>query len=155
MGVRLHMHEWFMSLFKGIRILFWVISFYMLIQEALYVVYIVKYRKQGKTLESYVGEFFSKKQGFILCQVLIILGILFSPFVFSKFQNTNIGSLLEKEQYCEQYYVYIRKDRNKAKSYKLRADIIKGDYGYSSWDDNGDDIFVDRCIDRIIELTKK
>lgn len=129
------------SVFKILRMIFYTIAFYILYLEILYTIYILKWRKEGKTLENCVGKFFSQKQVIILCQLLLIIGVLSSPFVFSKFQNTNIGSFLEKESYQEQYYVYLRKDSNKAKSYRLKADIIRGNYGYSSWDD-GNEIFV-------------
>lgn len=136
------MHEWVLSAFKTIRMIFYILSFYMLFVEALYVIYIVKWRKQGKALESIVGRIFSKKKGIILCQVLLVLGILSSPFVFNKIQNTNIGSFLEKDSYHEQYYVYIRKDDNKLKSYRCKADIYKGKHGYSSYTDDGEETFI-------------
>lgn len=136
------MHKWLLSLFKTVRMFLCVVSFYMILVEALYVIYIIKWHKQGKSLESCVGKIFSKKKGIILCQILIVFGFLSSPFVFGKFQNTNIGSFLEKDTYCEQYYVYIRNNKKQSKSYRCKADICRGDYGYDSYTDEGEETFI-------------
>lgn len=136
------MHKWLLSLFKTVRMVFYTASLYMILVELLYVIYIIKWRKQGKSLESCVGKIFSKKKGILLCQILIVVGILSSPFVFSKFQNTNIGSFLEKESYREQYYVYIRSNKKQSKSYRCKADICRGNYGYDSYTDEGEETFV-------------
>lgn len=136
------MHDLLLSLFKTVRMFFYAVSFYMILVEALYVIYLIKWRKQGKSLESCVGKIFSKNKGVILCQILIVFGILSSPFVFDKIQNTNIGSFLEKNTYCEQYYVYIRNNSEYSKAYRCKADICRGDYGYDSYTDEGEETFV-------------
>ena len=122
--------EYITSLFKTIRILFSSVSVYVILLDVFYLRYFFKGRHYGKSLTDYVGNFFSKKNVIILCQFVLILGIFFSPLVFSRFQNTNIGSFLEKDSYCEQYYVYIRDDATKQKSYRVKADIMRSDYGY-------------------------
>lgn len=136
------MHKWLLSLFKTVRMFLCAVSFYMILVEALYIIYIIKWHKQGKSLESCVGKIFSKKKGIILCQILIMFGFLSSPFVFGKFQNTNIGSFLEKDTYREQYYVYIRNNKKQSKSYRCKADICRSDYGYNSYTDEGEETFV-------------
>lgn len=136
------MQESLMSLFKAVRMFLFIISFYVAFVEIFYILYIFKWQKQEKSLESFVGKFFSKKKVVILCQVLLVIGILSSPFVFDKFQNTNIGSFLEKDSYEEQYYIYIRNSRKQSKSYRCKAKIYKGDYGYPSYTDDGEETFV-------------
>lgn len=124
------MHNNIMEYFKAVRFLFEGVAFYVLIYDIAYIKYFVsfkKYKQPGETFGEFCGETFNKKKKkkIILCQVILLIGIFFSPFVFPHFQNTDIGSLLEKDVYNEQYYVYLRKDRTKAKSYRLKADIYK------------------------------
>ena len=136
------MHAYLMQAFRVFRLLLWIISFYSLFLNCAYAYYFIKGKRDGNTLANYVGDFFSKKKGVLLCEIILVLGILFSPSVFSHFENTNIGSFLEKESYSEQYYVYIRKDKKQSKTYRCRADICKGDYGYPSYTDEGEETFV-------------
>lgn len=77
--------------------------------------------------------FYNNYKSKIRLAIILILGILSFPPVFQNFQSTNIGSFLEEEVYEERYYVYIREDNSKAKSYKVKADI-KRDYLDSSTD---------------------
>lgn len=130
-----------MSLFKVVRMILCCASFYMLLVNIFYLTYCVK-RKKGRALESYVGKFFAKKKGILLCEIILVLGVLSSPFVFRHFENTSIGSFLEKESYSEQYYVYIRNNNKQSKAYRCKADIYKGDYGYPSYTDEGEETFI-------------
>ena len=136
------MQNYLMQVFKSIRILLWCISFYAFFLNCFYVYYLLRGKKEGNPLTSYVGNFFSKKKGVLLCEILFVLGVLFSPSVFCHFENTNIGSFLEKESYCEQYYVHIRNNNKYSKSYRVKADIYKGDYGYPSYTDEGEETFI-------------
>lgn len=136
------MLEYLFSLFKTIRIILPVLALLSVLVNCFYLSYLFKGKKQEKHLTEYVGSFLSTKKGIVICETVLILGIICSPPVFSKIQNTNIGSLLEKEYYTEQYYVYVRPDKNSSKSYRLKADIVRGDYGYQSYDDNGEETFV-------------
>ena len=129
------------SLFKTIRILVAAVSFYIVLLDFLYLRYLLKEKRRGKPFTEYMGVFFSRKSVIVLCQVILILGVLFSRPIYSRFENTDIGSFFEKESYCEQYYVYLRNDSTKQKSYRLKADIIRSDYGYPSYVD-GEESFV-------------
>ena len=82
--------------------------------------------------------FFAKPMGALLCELVLIVGLLLSPQFFSRFENTDIGSLLEKDSYRESYYVYVRSDKNEAKAYRLKADIRKGNYGHPDFTDEGE-----------------
>lgn len=136
------MQEYLIQVFKDVRIVLWSLSFFSLFLNCFYVYYLFKGKKDGSTLTSYVGNFFSKKKGILLCEIILVLGILSSPFVFRHFENTNIGSFLEKETYKEQYYVYIRNNNKQAKSYRCKADIYRGSYGYPSYTDEGEETFI-------------
>lgn len=131
-----------MQAFKSLRLFLWSISFCALFLNCLYVYYFLKGKKDGGTLTNYVGNFFSKKKGILMCEIILVLGVLSSPFVFRHFENSNIGSFLEKESYSEQYYVYIRNNNKQSKSYRCKADIYKGDYGYPSYTDEGEETFI-------------
>lgn len=133
--------EKLVTAFKGFRLLIWNISLFMMFINCFYVYYLIMGKKRRKTLSNYVGNFFARKTGILLCEVIFVLGTIFSPFVFSNFENTNIGSLLEKDTYQEQYYVYIRRN-NHSKSYRVKADIFKGNYGYPSYTDEGEETFI-------------
>lgn len=58
-----------------------------------------------------------------------ILGPLYMPFPLFGCGNTNIGSLFEKLEYTENYYVYMRTSDSSSKSYKLEATIRRDEYG--------------------------
>lgn len=135
------MEEYIMKLFKAFRIAMYGMAFYMILMNGCYIHYIFKGKKQGKTLAEYVGKFFSKKRGVILCEIILLLGIIFYPPIFERLGNTNIGSFFEKESYEEQYFVYIRESGNKSKSYKVKADILKSNYGHPSWEDDGEETY--------------
>lgn len=136
------MRENLMSFFKIVRILFWCSSIYIALFNCFCIAYLVKGKNTGKNLENYVGKTFSKTSVIILCELIFAVGIFFSPPIYSHFENTNIGSFLEKETYRESYYVFIRKDKNETKSYRVKADIIKCDYGYPSYTDEGEETFI-------------
>lgn len=136
------MQDYLIQTFKNIRLTLSVVSFYALYLNCFYAYYLLKGKKSYKTLTSYVGNFFSKKKGVLLCEILLVLGVLSWPFVFRHFENTNIGSFLEKETYREQYYVYIRNNDQQSKSYRCKADIYRGCYGYPSYTDEGEETFV-------------
>lgn len=136
------MQDFLIQAFKNIRLLLRIASFYALFLNCFYAYYLLKGKKSGKTLIDYVGNFFSQKKGILLCEILFVLGILSSPFVFQHFENTNIGSFLEKESYREQYYVYVRSNNKQSKSYRCKADIYRGRYGYPSYTDEGEETFV-------------
>lgn len=130
------------KLFKIFRVLVSTIAIYAAIMDCFYVYYLLRGRKTDKQLSSYVGNFFSQRNGILLCIMFSILGFILSPQVFDKFENTNIGGFLEKETYREQYYVYIRNDDKFSKSYRVKADIYKGSYGYETYADDGEDSSV-------------
>ena len=130
------------KLFKIFRVLVSTIAIYAAIMDCFYVYYLLRGRKTDKQLSSYVGNFFSQRNGILLCIMFSILGFILSPQVFDKFENTNIGSFLEKETYREQYYVYIRNNDKFSKSYRVKADIFKGPYGYETYTDDGEETFV-------------
>ncbi len=130
------------KLFKIFRILVSTIAIYAVIMDCFYIYYLLRGRKTNKQLSSYVGNFFSRRNGILLCIMFSILGFMLSPHVFGKFENTNIGSFLEKETYREQYYVYIRDNDNLSKSYRVKADIFKGPCGYETYTDDGEETFV-------------
>lgn len=136
------MLEFIKESFGDIRILLSISSIIMLFLNCFYIHYFFKGKKNGKTLAMYVGEFFSKKVGIILCELIMVCGILLSPPIYSKFENTTIGSFFEKKFYCEKYYVYIRRDISKAKAYKVKADILKSDYGYHTYTDDGEETVI-------------
>lgn len=136
------MQSYLISLFKTLKILICSASFYMVLLNILYLCYLFRGRKFGRTLEEYAGKFFSTKRGIVLAESIIVLSIIFSPPVFNHFENTNIGSFLEKESYREQYYVYIRSDAKQSKAYRCKADIYRGNYGYSSYTDDGEETFI-------------
>ena len=74
---------------------------------------------------------YENKKTFVVCQIILLLGV-FSTFVYPHFENTDIGSILEKSYYTEQYYVYLSERSSPSKSYRLRASITH----------NGDDIYL-------------
>lgn len=86
------------------------------------------YRDYVKGFYDRVDSFHKKPKRMILCEILLVIGILLLPPVFNLYANTDIGSILEKDSYEESYYVYVREDMNKAKAYKLKADIVKRDF---------------------------
>lgn len=129
------MLSYLISLFKTLKILIWGISFYMVLLNIMYLRYLLQGRKFGRSLEEYAGKFFSTKRGIVLAESIIALSIILSPPVFSHFENTNIGSFLEKDTYSERYYVFVRNDSAKAKSYRVKADIIRSSYSSSSYVD--------------------
>ena len=100
------------------------------------------YRDYVRGFYDRVDSFHKKPKRMILCEILLVIGILLLPPVFNLYANTDIGSILEKASYEECYYVYVREDMNEAKAYKLKADIVKGDYGYSSYTDEGEETIV-------------
>lgn len=136
------MQDYLIQAFKSFRLILWGASFYALYLNCFYAYYLLKGKKGNKTLTNYVGNFFSKKKGILLCEILLVLGITSSPFIFCHFENTNIGSFLEKESYREQYYVYIRSNNKQSKSYRCKADIYRGDYGYPAYTDEGEETFI-------------
>ena len=133
------MHEYLMSLFQTVRILFRLAAFVIILINIYWLYHIVVIKWHGETIDEYVGDIFPKNNKIILIsEVVMLLGFISSPQIFSNFENTNIGSFFEKESYEEQYYVYIRRDTGKLKSYKVKADIIKENYGHPLTTDNGD-----------------
>ena len=133
------MLEFIRESFSAIRVLTSVASIIAIFLNCFYLYYLFKGKKDGKTLTQYVGKFFSKKSGIILCEIVMVCGILLSPPIYSNFENTTIGSFFEKETYSEKYYVYIRRDNSNAKAYKVKADILKSDYGYPTYTDEGEE----------------
>lgn len=137
------MHEYFMSLFQTVRILFRIVALVIILVNIYWLYHIAVIKWHGETIDEYVGDIFPKNKKIILVfEVVMLLGFICSPRIFSKFENTNIGSFLESESYEEQYYVYIRRDTGKSKSYKVKADIIKGNYGHPLTTDDGDWTFT-------------
>ena len=63
-----------------------------------------------------------------------ILGPLYAPIAIFHAGTTQIGSIIEKREYTENYYVYMRKSETSEKNYKLKARIRK-DINYM---DDGD-----------------
>lgn len=117
----------------------YVVAFYTLVWDlALAYAYIrmrstsdsFKYSYYAEDFYDMVDSFRKKPKRMILCEILLVVGILLSPPVFNLYANTDIGSILEKESYKESYYVYIREDMNEAKAYKLKADIVKRTYKF-------------------------
>jgi hypothetical protein len=90
------MFQFLYSSFKAIRITLPILALLSVLVNCFYFLYLLKGKKQGKKLSEYVGGFLSTKKGIILCQIVLVLGIICSPPIFSKFENTNIGSFLEK-----------------------------------------------------------
>lgn len=133
-----HLH----SLFKAIRTVLYVSSFCISFLNIFYIVYLIKAKKSGTQLKEYVGTFLSKKAIIIICEIIFVLGIISSPLIFTHFENTTIGSFLEKESYNEQYYVYIRSNNKQSKSYRCKADIYRGNYVYPLYTDEGEETFV-------------
>lgn len=140
----MNLQNYLIQAFKNLRLILCVTSFYVLYLNCFYTHYLLKGKKSDRALTSYVGSFFSKKNVILLCEILFVLGILSLPFVFQHFENTNIGSFLEKESYEEQYYVYIRSNPKQSKSYRCKADIYRGNYGYPSYTDEGEETFIIR-----------
>ena len=139
LGGSILMHEYLMSLFQSVRILFRLASFVIVLVNIYWLYHIVSIKWHGEKIGDYAGNIFPKNNKIILaCEAVMLLGFICSPRIFSKFENTNIGSFLEKEVYEEQYYVYIRRDAEKSKSYKVKAVIIKRNYGHPLTTDDGD-----------------
>lgn len=60
---------------------------------------------------------------YIYIKVLLFLIGFFHIIMSTLFTNTQIGSLYEKSEYTEKYYIYLTYSKNDVKFYKLPADI--------------------------------
>ena len=85
------MLEFIRESFSAIRVLTSVASIIAIFLNCFYLYYLFKGKKDGKTLTQYVGKFFSKKSGIILCEIVMVCGILLSPPIYSNFENTTIA----------------------------------------------------------------
>lgn len=119
-----------------------ILGFIALVINIAYVYYLIFRRKDMTVSEFFGASFFSKPIAIFIIELFFVLGILLSDPVYSRFENTNIGSFFEKESYRECYYVYIRPDDKYQKAYRVEADIIKGSYGYYDYNDEGHEIYV-------------
>lgn len=112
-----------------------------------YLVYFTydKLLKKGKwgSFKQFAGPFLSKKVVIFIIETIFIIGIFVPPYSWLNKGTTTIGSVFEKDYYEEQYYVYIRKNTDSSKSYKVPADIRKGSYEYEDFDENGNSVFYE------------
>lgn len=121
----------FTTLFKILRAICFIYSVFLLL---FCLDYNSRKKKKGSDPEPNAFDFLFYKnyKSKVRLIIFIILGILCFPPVFQNLQNTNIGSILEEEVYEECYYVYIREDNTRAKSYRVKADIKRGYLGSST-----------------------
>lgn len=132
-----------MEVYNAIKSVMPALAFIALIINVVYLYYILIRRKHESASEFFGANSLLTKPGVIvIIEVVFVLGVFFSKPIYSKLENTNIGSFFEKESYKECYYVYIRPNDKYQKSYRVKADIIKGSYGYFDYNDDGDEIYV-------------
>lgn len=74
----------------------------------------------------------------VICFTCLLLSIIPSTSLGS----TTIGSLFEKEEYEEKYYVYMYPEKSQSENYKLEADIISK--MTSRGDDNERGYFIEK-----------
>lgn len=129
--------------FAEVRTILSILSMFIFVINLAYTNYLLRYRKHMSLSDFFGSKFFARPATIILMEIVFVAGILSTDTVYSNFENTNIGSFFEKEQYEESYYVYIRTDKKLQKSYRVKADIIKGSYGYFDYNDEGKEIYVE------------
>lgn len=113
---------------------FAMVSPFAAVQLFLYIKYFFIDRKYGENLENCVGKLASKPKMVIIIVPMCVISILCVSFYFGA-GNTQIGSIFEKHNYQEKYYVYVTENTKQSKRYKIPADIYRirgsvGDYTY-------------------------
>lgn len=66
----------------------------------------------------------SKKANFLII-VVFLIGAAYLPFCLFNCGNTTFGSIIEKNHYTDDFYVFITDDNSSSKRYKVRATIEK------------------------------
>lgn len=97
-----------------------------------------KKRKTGtdEELKMYKIKNWDPFEKYLMIFVIIsgIIGPLYTPIAIFNAGTTQIGSIIEKREYTENYYVYMRYSEKSEKSYKLKARIRKD----TDYDNSGD-----------------